>query len=68
MYTKMHLSQPGGHATISVKCYDRKSVALRRAHGKATTLSALSSFCFSFPTFPSLHKDTELHDLIFEFC
>lgn len=49
----MHLSQPEGHAVISVKCYGRKSIALRRAHGKATSLSALSSFCFSFPTFPS---------------
>lgn len=50
----MHLSRPEGHAVISVKSCDRKSIALRKAHGKATALSVCSAFC-SLP--PSLHTD-----------
>lgn len=50
----MHLSQPEGHAVISVKSCDRKSIALRKAHGKATALSVCSAFCFLLP---SLHRD-----------
>lgn len=50
----MHLSQPEGHAVISVKSCDRKSIALRKVHGKATALSVRSAFCF-LP--PSLHRD-----------
>lgn len=50
----MHLSQAEGHAVISVKSCDRKSIALRKAHGKATALSLCSAFCFLLP---SLHRD-----------
>lgn len=50
----MHLSQPGGHAVISVKSWDRKSIALRKAHGKATALSVCSAFCLLLP---SPHRD-----------